>query len=216
MSARLTRPGPARSTRVFIRPPAPADRDTFLRAVRRSRALHAGWVSPPASPEAYQNYLERISDSSGQNGGFLILRRVSEDLVGVVNLNQIIRARLQSAFLGYYAFVDQAGRGLMLDGLRQVITHAFRRLRLHRLEANIQPGNHASRALVQRCGFRQEGFSPRYLKIGRQWRDHERWAILREDWPTQKLAQANVRPTKTIIPVQLRRTVSSHPTSQHR
>ena len=58
---------------------------------------------------------------------------------------------------------------------------AFDSLRLHRLEANIQPSNAASIALAKGAGFRLEGFSPRYLKIDGQWRDHERWAIVAED-----------------------------------
>jgi ribosomal-protein-alanine N-acetyltransferase len=71
-------------------------------------------------------------------------------------------------------------KGLMREGLGLTLRFAFRQLRLHRLEANIQPGNERSIALVKSLGFQQEGFSPRYLKISRQWRDHERWAILRE------------------------------------
>jgi ribosomal-protein-alanine N-acetyltransferase len=63
-----------------------------------------------------------------------------------------------------------------------VVTHAFDTMKLHRLEANIQPANARSKALVKRLGFRREGMSPRYLKINGRWRDHERWAILSEDW----------------------------------
>jgi ribosomal-protein-alanine N-acetyltransferase len=84
----------------------------------------------------------------------------------------------QSAYLGYYAFEPFAGRGLMRMGFELVLTTAFRKLKLHRLEANIQPQNKASIALVRSCGFSREGYSPRYLKIGGRWRDHERWAIL--------------------------------------
>ena len=85
----------------------------------------------------------------------------------------------------HYAFVPHSGHGYMKQGLCAVIANAFRQQRLHRLEANIQPDNEVSRQLVQRCGFRLEGFSPRYLKLAGRWRDHERWAITVEDWQAQ-------------------------------
>ncbi len=107
------------------------------------------------------------------------LRR-SGDLVGVINLSEIVRGAFQSAYLGYYAFAPHAGQGLMAEGVRLVIRDAFRRLRLHRLEAGVQPGNRASLALVRALGFRREGYSPRYLKIAGRWRDHERWALTRD------------------------------------
>ena len=97
-------------------------------------------------------------------------------------MSEIVRSAFQSAYLGYYAFRPHAGQGYMTEGLALVLRHAFGTLGLHRLEANIQPANHPSRALVRGLGFRKEGFSPRYLKIGGRWRGHERWAIVREEW----------------------------------
>ena len=70
----------------------------------------------------------------------------------------------------------------MSEGVRLVLRFAFLDLKLHRIEANVQPENEPSRAVLRRSGFTQEGFSRKYLKIGGRWRDHERWAILREDW----------------------------------
>jgi [ribosomal protein S5]-alanine N-acetyltransferase len=64
----------------------------------------------------------------------------------------------------------------MKQALGLLTRKAFRELKLHRLEANIQPANTASTALVRACGFKREG-SERYLKTGRRWRDHDRWAI---------------------------------------
>jgi ribosomal-protein-alanine N-acetyltransferase len=70
----------------------------------------------------------------------------------------------------------------MREGLALVIASAFRELGLHRLEANIQPGNRRSIALVEGLGFTREGKARGYLKIGNRWRDHERWALLKEEW----------------------------------
>lgn len=114
-------------------------------------------------------------------GRFVVLRE-SGDLVGVINVSEIVRGPFRSAYLGYYAFVPHAGRGYMTEGLTLALRWAFRGLRLHRVEANIQPGNQPSRALVRGLGFRREGFSRRYLKVADRWRDHERWALVAEDW----------------------------------
>jgi len=85
--------------------------------------------------------------------------------VGVVNIGEIVRGALQSAFLGYYGSAAHAGQGYMTEGLTLVLRLAFRRLGLHRLEANVQPGNRASLALLRRLGFRLEGFTPIFTPI---------------------------------------------------
>ena len=165
--------------RVFLRRPTARDRAAFLDGVHRSRSLHRPWVAPPACLAAFAGYLAR-----GRRDDFLpllVCRRADGAIAGVVNLSQIFRGGFQSAYLGYYALRPLAGQGYLSDGLRLVVRHAFGTLGLHRLEANVQPGNTASRALARRAGFRREGYSPRYLKIGGRWRDHERWAITRED-----------------------------------
>ena len=166
--------------RIFIRPGTLSDEETFLSAVDQSRSLHHPWVQPPNTPSAFREYLGKRGVPRG--AAFFVWLEKPAGLVGVVNLDEIVRGCFHSAYLGYYAFAPYAGRGLMQKGLSLVITHAFRRLKLHRLEANIQPGNSASKALVKKLGFRREGFSRRYLKINGRWRDHERWAILSEDW----------------------------------
>jgi ribosomal-protein-alanine N-acetyltransferase len=84
----------------------------------------------------------------------LVCRHGDGAILAVVNVSEIVRGALQSAYLGYYAFRPHAGQGYMTEGLALALRHAFRRLRLHRLEANIQPGNLPSRRLVRRLGFR--------------------------------------------------------------
>jgi ribosomal-protein-alanine N-acetyltransferase len=162
---------------VTIRFVAKSDAPRFIEVVRASRSLHRPWVNPPADTDAFCAYLQKMNQIT--DFGFVIEAAGAGELVGVVNLTNVVRGPLQSGYLGYYAFAGMTGKGLMKDGLNQVVRHAFRQLGLHRVEANIQPSNTASIALVRACGFSKEGYSPKYLKIGGRWRDHERWALVK-------------------------------------
>lgn len=162
--------------RVLIRPVAQNDMRNFLASVRRSRRLHHPWTAPPDTPAKFRAFLEHMQPPS--NHAFLVCRQSDQAVIGAINVTNIVRGLFQSGYLGYYVFAGFDGQGYMKAGLCAVVRHAFKVLRLHRLEANVQPGNVASLALVRACGFRQEGYSPRYLKINGRWRDHERWAIL--------------------------------------
>jgi ribosomal-protein-alanine N-acetyltransferase len=166
--------------RVTIRPPTEKDADEFIRSMRASRRLHRGLLSMPTTPESYERYLAR---SQLESNAFFLANRIEDDaIVGFLNISEIVRGNFQSAFLGYGAVAEFAGRGYMTEAMRLVVREAFTRLGLHRLEANIQPGNAASITLARRCGFEREGFSPRYLKVAGRWRDHERWALTKETW----------------------------------
>ena len=169
-----------RQIQVLLRTPTAGDAAEFLAFVRESRRLHRPWVYPPSTRERFLAYVRRCRRDDFQG---LLVRRIEDDaVVGVYNLSQIFRGGFQNATLGYYGSALHGGRGYMTEGMALLLGYAFRTLKLHRLEANIQPGNRPSIALVRRAGFSKEGFSPRYLKVGGRWRDHERWAITREIW----------------------------------
>ena len=101
---------------------------------------------------------------------------------GFFNLSQIARGSLQSAYLGYAVASKFAGQGYMREGIELVLREAF--VTFTAPDRGQHPaGQRQPRSRWPRgAGFAREGFSPRYLKIGGRWRDHERWAILAEDW----------------------------------
>jgi ribosomal-protein-alanine N-acetyltransferase len=169
--------------RVLLERPTTRRAIEFLQAVRRSRELHRGLVSPPNDRRKFARYLDGLRSDTRR--GFFVVTNAG-DIAGVINVSEIVRGSFQSAYLGYYALEPWAGRGLLRSGLRSVIAHCFGELRLHRLEANIQPDNARSIALVASLGFQREGYSPRYLKICGRWRDHERWALLSDNWRRRK------------------------------
>jgi ribosomal-protein-alanine N-acetyltransferase len=162
--------------RIYIRSPALPDQREFLASAHKSYSLHAPWTVAPASPAQFRAYIERMAQPI--NCAFLVCRRDNETIAGVINITNIVLGLFRSGYVGCYAFTGHERQGYMREGLQAVVRHAFKSLKLHRLEANIQPGNTASVTLVKACGFSLEGYSPRYLKIGGRWRDHERWAII--------------------------------------
>jgi [ribosomal protein S5]-alanine N-acetyltransferase len=173
--------------RVQIRKPIASDCQALLTLHQTSRSLHSPWVSPSLTEDGCNAYIRRCQNQDFE--GLLIVpadsQAGSDRIVGVANLSQIFYGAFQNAYLGYYGSAEFAGQGLMREGLSLVLNHAFGTLNLHRVEANIQPENNASIALVRRLGFAQEGFSRRYLKVGGEWRDHQRWALTVEDWSPQ-------------------------------
>lgn len=185
---RSTNPLVRRGKLVLLRPPARSDEAAFLEAVAASRKLHASWVRPPATPATFRVYLKRYAGEplrdlqSARHLGFVVCERTSGALAGVFNFSEIIHGALQSAFLGYFAFSGMEGRGLMREGLGLALDQAFGAVGLHRVEVNIQPVNVRSIRLVEAVGFRREGFSPRYVKVGGRWRDHLRFALLADEW----------------------------------
>src|SRR5438128_2035810 len=103
----------------------------------------------------------------------LVCRRDDDAIVGSFAISEIVRGLFKSGYLGYQVFAPFAAQGYMSAAMPLVLRHAFRTLKLHRLEANIQPSNRRSIVLVRRAGFSREGYSPRYLRICGRWRDHE-------------------------------------------
>ena len=163
---------------IVLAHPSPADADEFIAAAVDSAALHGSWLSAPDTAERFTAFLKRAARED--QASYLIRHAACGGLVGYVNINNIVRAALRSGYLGYAAFRSHAGRGLMTAGLAAVVTDAFNGLGLHRLEANIQPDNHRSIALVKQCGFAHEGLSPDFLFIDGRWRDHERWTAVHD------------------------------------
>ena len=174
--------------RIYLRRLANADRDEFIALNRASKRLHRGLVSPPTQVAKFHRLLERCRRPDIL---CLLICRVDDGaILGSINLSQIFRGGFQNAYLGYYIGAEFAGKGYTSDAVDLILKYAFDHLRLHRVEANIQPSNHLSIAIVKRAGFVREGFSRRYLKVCGRWRDHERWAIIAEDWKTKRHSRA--------------------------
>jgi ribosomal-protein-alanine N-acetyltransferase len=159
------------------------DRAAFLEVIEASRAFHREW-EPRMSltqDERFDHMLE--VNRRGSSLKLLVCRKRDGVVIGMMNVNNLIRGVAQMASLGYWIGAPYARQGYMKEALALVVRHAFGSMALHRLEANIRPENEASLALVRGGGFRREGYSPRYLKIDGRWCDHERWALLADEGP---------------------------------
>lgn len=163
--------------RIGIRPPRRSDWREWVELRRASLELHRPWEPWPFLEPDRELFRAQLSKTA-----FVLVRLEDTRLVGQVNVNLIVRGPFQNGCLGYWIGAPFAGQGYMAEGVALVLHQCFTALGLHRVEANIIPDNHASLAVARKCGFRHEGFSPRFLQIGGAWRDHERFALTAEDW----------------------------------
>ena len=167
--------------RVVLRPPVEADREEFIERLLGSGELHDPWLEPGEPAPWFERLLTRNRTETDRS--LLVCDAEGGSIAGVMNLSQIVMGPFRSAFLGYYAFEPFAGQGYMRAAMPLLLRYAFEDLELHRVQANVQPGNEASIALVRGAGFRREGFSPGYLFIRGAWRDHEQWVKLADGAP---------------------------------
>ncbi len=170
----------ARGEKVELQLPSSSHRKLFVDFVRRNKNFHEPWVYVSGDPKYFDLYLRRMK--MGKMIGFFVFTKEENEFIGVINLNSIRLDPFGSASLGYYADEKMSGKGYMKEAIRLVLRHAFQKIGLNRVEVNVQPGNEASIGLVKAAGFTKEGFSRKFLKIGDEYRDHERWAILAEDF----------------------------------
>jgi [ribosomal protein S5]-alanine N-acetyltransferase len=165
---------------IFLRPPVLADFREHTALINKSLPFSRWLGNPYKGKKKFTEYVR--PSPNGEYFRFLICRHDDRRIVGSIGLFLIERKALQSGTTGYMVGRPHLRRGYATEALQLILRFAFRTLKLHRVEANIQPDNAPSLALVKRVGFKREGYSPRFVKIRGRWRDHERWAILAENW----------------------------------
>jgi [ribosomal protein S5]-alanine N-acetyltransferase len=166
--------------KVYLRAPEAADVDELVALARASQKFHRGLLKMPNTHAEFTSFLERSRNAT--NACFLISRISDDAIVGMISFSQIFYGPFCNAYLGYGLGAGFTGKGFMTEAVELALAFAFKDLKLHRVEANVQPENAASIKVLRRTGFTKEGFSKKYLKVGGKWCDHQRWAITRESW----------------------------------
>jgi len=174
--------------RVYLRPARPEDWREWAELRAASRAFLAPWEPTwPADALARAAFLRRIRRHGtewreDQGYSFLTFSRRENCLVGGIGLTQIRRGVAQTGVIGYWVGQPYAGQGFTTEATQLVLGFAFEHLGLHRVEAACLPSNAASIAVLEKAGFKREGFARGYLRIAGNWADHLLYGIVHEDW----------------------------------
>jgi ribosomal-protein-alanine N-acetyltransferase len=141
------------------------------------------WASDHLSRKGFSNrvYWAQRAIASGSAVPLFLIRREDRALLGAITLDHIRRGPAQSGTLGYWVGRPHARQGYMREAIAAVVHHAYDRLDLSRIEAACLPENHASRGVLEKCGFKYEGVAQSYLQINGRWRTHVLYAALRPD-----------------------------------
>jgi ribosomal-protein-alanine N-acetyltransferase len=145
----------------------------------------------PTSASTFVTMTRRLRREAREGRGLPFSIRYDRTFAGQINVSSVVRGSLESASLGYWVDRRVAGRGVMPTAVALVTDHCFWNVGLHRVEVNIRPENTASRRVVEKLGFRDEGLRMRLLHIGGEWRDHHSYALTREDVPGGLLTRWN-------------------------
>jgi ribosomal-protein-alanine N-acetyltransferase len=129
----------------------------------------------------YQDIRRGVRDGSAMAFAIMLREPGGERYAGHISLGNIARRAFGSAYAGYWVDSRVAGRGVMPTALALLVDHAFGPAGLHRVEVNVRPENRASRRVVEKLGFREEAYHPRYMYIDGAWRDHLGYALTTED-----------------------------------
>ncbi len=172
---------------VYLRMPQFSDYGQWAALREESREFlepwEPTWSSDALTRTAFRRRLRRYASEVRDDSGvaFFIFRKVDDELLGGVTLSHIRRGVTQSCSVGYWMGQRYTRQGYMRDGLTTIVRFVFEGLRLHRLEAACVPSNEASKAVLRRCGFAEEGAAREYLCINGVWRDHILFATLSSD-----------------------------------
>ena len=171
---------------LMLRLPRAEDYEAWARVREASRAHLERWeplwpeddLTKPAFRRRLRRYAAEVAND--QSVPFFIF---AEDgtLMGGLTIANIRRGVAQSATLGYWMGEAHGRKGHMTASVRLACRFAFDTLRLHRIEAACIPENEASRRVLEKAGFRREGYAREYLCIAGRWQDHLLHALLPED-----------------------------------
>jgi ribosomal-protein-alanine N-acetyltransferase len=176
-----------RGEQVYLRAPQPGDWAEWARVRAASREFLTPWEPTWAEDEltrnAFRRRLRRYARDAREGFGyaFFVFHRQDDRLLGGVTLSNVRRGVTQSCSLGYWMGKPHAGKGLMQDAVRTVLGFVFENLGLHRLEAACLPNNEASKTVLRKVGFEEEGYARQYLRINGRWSDHLLFAMLHGD-----------------------------------
>jgi ribosomal-protein-alanine N-acetyltransferase len=181
------RSAPIRGEGVYLRPSEMRDFPEWAGLRERSRAFLTPWE--PVWPHddltraSFRYRVRRHAEEAARDESysFFIFREEDDLLVGGLSLGHVRRGVSQAATLGYWMGEPYAGQGYMSRAVRATLLYAFSYQGLHRIEAACLPNNEPSKRLLERVGFRQEGYARAYLNINGQWRDHLLFALLDSD-----------------------------------
>lgn len=176
--------------RIVLRAPQMRDFREWRELRRTSREFlkpfEPRWTEADLSRRAYGIRLSRGRDEArrGTEFGFLVFEKQpsGDVLAGGMTISNIRRRAAQFGTLGYWMGEPFAGRGLMTEAVGTVLPFFFQTLALHRLQAAFLPHNAASRRVLEKNGFREEGYAESYLQIDGKWADHVLFALTRERW----------------------------------